>query len=66
MLAAVNSVGNYIGSAAGVFFGYEFPAVIFAAAVAVSALLAFLSAYLPGVVYGRMNSESDRDVFSGE
>ena len=48
------------------FFGYEFPAVIFAAAVAVSALLAFLSAYLPGVVYGRMNSESDRDVFSGE
>lgn len=66
VLVAVNAVGNYIGSAAGVFYGYEFPAVIFALAVAVSALLAFFSAYLPGIVYRRMNSESDRDVFSGE
>lgn len=66
ILLAVNSVGNYIGSISGVFYGYKFPVLIFAAAVALSALLAFFSAYLPGLLYSRLSSAADRDVFSGE
>lgn len=65
LFRAVHYCGNSIGSAAGVFFSFEFPTLLYIATILLSAICAFASVYVSYMIYIKENSEK-ADIFSGE
>lgn len=65
LFRAVHYYGNSIGSAADVFFSFEFPTLLYIATILLSAICAFASVYVSYMIYIKENSEK-ADIFSGE